>query len=263
MKFRSLTITVFFVLVSLLFAQENKQKFNAAFDNLDDSITELEENKLTLRFFNAVNGETLDEGKVLIEGIGEYITDLQGRVQFSVPKKDGTYGVRFSKNGFITTKFTIEIDGGTMFYNNRFSISPVMDLKYLRVVTDWGKKPKDLDAHMVKEHGYHISYQDKHVSADGYGVLDRDDRDSYGPETITIKKVDKNGVYHFYIHDYSDRHKKRSTNLSNSKVSVKVYGNGKLLHVYNIMPGNEGVYWHVFDIIRGEIVPVNSIRKNL
>ena len=256
MKYVIIILTMLF---GLLIAQSEKQKAGDAFQDLEDSMTEMEDGKLTLHFFNALTGETIHDATVLIDNIGEFTTDLQGRALFPIPEKDGSYGVMFKKDRFITSKFVIEIDGGTMFYNNRFSISPVMDLKYLRVVVDWGKKPKDLDAHMVKHHGYHISYQDMKASDDGFAVLDRDDRDGYGPETITIKYVDNSGSYKFYVHDYSNKDSRNSDKLAASLACVKVFGNGQLLHIYYIPQNVKGIYWHVFDIENGQIFPVNSV----
>ncbi|MBK6681726.1 MAG: hypothetical protein IPG53_17880 [Ignavibacteriales bacterium] len=90
----------------------------------------------------------------------------------------------------------MEVMAGTII-RNRYSISPKMPLGYLRVVLDWGDSPRDLDAHLVKTNGYHISYRNMMVSADGVAKLDRDDLDGQGPETITATSIDKNGEYLF------------------------------------------------------------------
>ncbi|MCK5077855.1 MAG: hypothetical protein KAR38_15840 [Calditrichia bacterium] len=244
-----------------VFGQVDKKKNNDAFQDLDDAVVEVKGEGLALYFFNALNGETLSDAQVEIERIGTFKSDLAGRVRFPAPEEGGIYMIQFKKDGFITSKFQIEIEAGSLFFNNRFSISPIMNIEYLRIIVDWGKRPKDLDAHLVKESSYHISYQDMHVSNDGYGVLDRDDRTSYGPETITIKKVDNNALYKFFIHDYSNRNKDNSNKLSKSKVSVKVYGNGQLLHVFHIPQHQTGNYWNVFNIRNGKIVKINQVTK--
>lgn len=263
MKTLIIMLVIFILNIFTIFAQEDKQKTQDAFQDLNDAMVEMEDNQLALYFFNAINGETITDADVEIEKLGTFKSDLAGRVRFPIPKDGGLYMVQFKKDGFITSKFQVEIEGGTLFSNNRFSISPVMELNYLRAVVDWGKKPKDLDAHLVKKDSYHISYQDMHISEDGYAVLDRDDRTSYGPETITIKKVDNNSLYKFYIHDYSNKDKDNSNKLSKSKVSVKVYGNGQLLHVFHIAPHQIGNYWHVFNITNGKTTRVNTVLRNL
>ncbi|MCC7430113.1 hypothetical protein IT568_04640 [bacterium] len=231
------------------------------FEDLEDSMVELNDGMLTLRFFNALNGQEIDNAKVEI--LNEiYTTDFEGKISFPVPEEDGTYGFSFKKDGFITSNFKIEIDGGTIFSNNRFSISPLLDLEHLRIVLDWDKNPDDLDAHFVKENGYHISYRRKKTSADGTAKLDRDDRDGYGPETITIKEIDKNASYSYYVHDYSNKENSNSQKLSDSKANVKVYGNGMLLNVFEVPKLQKGLVWEVFKIENGKISGVNQVFEN-
>lgn len=151
---------------------------------------------------------------------------------------------------------------GTIFFN-RFSISPTIDPKFIRVVVDWDQTPRDLDAHLVKKDDYHISFRTKQTSSDGNAMLDRDATNGFGPETITAKEISKQSIYEYYIHDYSNQGKESSRGLSKSKSSVKVYGDGKLLKVFYIPKDVEGTYWDVFKIIDGKIVEVNELRKKL
>ncbi|MCD6163288.1 MAG: hypothetical protein J7K40_12885 [candidate division Zixibacteria bacterium] len=230
-------------------------------DKADDIFTEMDADQLTLRFFNALNGEPITGAVVGIEGIGSYSSDHEGKVLFPAPEEDGFYTVRFSKNGFIESVFNIEIQVGSLFFN-RFSISPDMPLGTIRVALDWDKKPRDLDAHMRKLGSFHISYRNKKVAEDGKAKLDRDDTNGYGPETITISKVDEQATYYYYVHNYSNRNKSSDKNLSKSKASVKLYGgNNQLLQVFQAPQKVKGTYWHVFTINNGEIIPVNKVVK--
>ncbi len=67
-----------------------------------------------------------------------------------------------------------------------------MKVGSIRIILDWDKSPNDLDAHLVKDGDYHISYRNKRVADDGAAQLDRDDMNGYGPETITINNVESN-----------------------------------------------------------------------
>ena len=226
--------------------------------NIEDVFRELESRELTLWFFNALDGTPLVEAKVEIENFGAYTSNYEGKIIFKIPP-DGSYEVRFEKSGYIKSVFRIEIMAGTLFFN-RFSVSPTMPIGTLRVALDWGEEPRDLDAHLMKQGGYHISYRNKKVSADGVARLDRDDNDSFGPETITANTVDENGVYRYFVHDYTNRRDKKSRSLSNSKASVKVYGgDNKLLNVFKIPENLSGVYWHVFTIENGEVIQVMKV----
>ena len=253
-KVSFLVILFFISLTTITIAQPERQ-------SVDDAFRELETEELTLRFFNALDGSPLTEADVTIAEMGSFKTDFSGKSTFPIPP-DGYYQVTFSKHGFITSTFKVEIVSGTLFFN-RFSISPEMPLGTLRVVLDWGEEPNDLDAHFVKKNGYHISYRRKLVSQDGIAHLDRDDTNGFGPETITAKRIDTDGEYNYFIHDYTHKKKKFSKALSRSKASVKVYGEeNRLLEVFQIPRDRTGTHWHVFSIGNNKVIPVNEISND-
>ncbi|MCF8308604.1 MAG: hypothetical protein K9I68_06305 [Bacteroidales bacterium] len=229
-------------------------------DRLDDELRRVNEGELTLRYVNAENEKPVNNAKVHIDKLGDFTTDRKGRVIFDDPEKDGKYTFQFKKEGFIPLETEFEIAAGTIFYN-RFAVSPVIDRKNLRIVMEWGENPPDLDAHLVKKSDYHISYRDMSVSEDGECKLDRDDRQSYGPETITIKDVDENGDYLYYVKDYTNRNKEHSVALSNSKVHVRVFDNSGMLKEWNITSNKRGKTWKVFAIEDGIIKDLNRLEN--
>jgi len=228
---------------------------------MEDEFAELE-GELTLNIFNALDGKPIAGGVVWIEKVGEFVTDEEGKARFPIPPEDGFYNVIFKKEGFIETHFNIEITAGTMFFD-RISISPALTAGAVRVVLDWSAEPRDLDAHLVKIGNYHISYRDKRVSDDKTVQLDRDDTDGYGPETITINKIDSKGEYVFFVHDFTNQNKANSTALSKSKACIRVYYAGQLLYNWRVPLKTKGFCWEVFRIQQGNIVPVNQIRATL
>jgi hypothetical protein len=234
-------------------AQEKQIRERAA-----DAVRELEKGDLTLRFFDALTGKPITKGTADIESVGKRDVAYDGTVTFPPPANDGAYRVEFRAEGYITSVFPIEIQVGSLFFN-RFSVSPIMDIDRLRVVLDWDKDPRDLDAHFVKAGSYHISYRDMKTAADGEGQLDRDDLDSYGPETITVRLAEAGASYVYYVHNYTDRANTRSTALSKSKATVKVYGNGQLLGVYSVPRQQAGTRWEVFRIEGGKVVPTGAL----
>lgn len=254
-------ISIFSIILILLltlnvYAEKN---FNKKRESTTDAFEELG-GLLTLRFFDALTGDPIEDGMVKITRIGTYMTDYEGRVRFEPPEDvEFVSYVTFSKTGYITSRFKLEINLGTIIFN-RFSISPKMPLGYLRVVLDWGEKPKDLDAHLKKIGEYHISYRNMHEADDGRAMLDRDDVTSFGPETITVKEVDEAAVYHYFIHDYTNRRRLDSKRLSKSHASIKVYGgDNQLLQVFTVPEDIKGRYWHVFSVQNDKIMPVNKI----
>ncbi|PJA95700.1 MAG: hypothetical protein CO129_10390 [Ignavibacteriales bacterium CG_4_9_14_3_um_filter_34_10] len=237
-------------------AQDKKQK-----EKISDAFVEMESGELVLRFFDAITGNSVADGNVEIQTMGEFTTDFEGRILFIPTEENAVLRIRFSHPKYITSQFDIEIMAGALFFN-RFSVSPKMPLGSLRVVIDWSDKPSDLDAHFVKVNNYHISYRNKKVSEDGIAKLDRDDTDGFGPETITTKNIDKNSVYYFYVTDFTNLHNSNSVQLSKSKCNVKIYGrDNELLNVLKVPENIAGDYWHVFKIINDGIIIINEIKN--
>jgi len=226
-----------------------------------DNFEELESGRLTLRFFDAISGKPISAAEVSIDSIGDFTTDEEGKILFAPPAEDGSYGVSFRSEGYVPTDFPIEIETGSLYFN-RYSISPILDVRFLRVVLDWGKSPRDLDLHLLKEGGYHISYRDMSTAEDGAARLDRDDTDGYGPETITAREIGRDARYTCFVHDYSNRRRHDAAELAQSKATVKVYGQGKLLNVFEVPRGRPGNRWDVFTIHGGVIGEIGSLHQD-
>ncbi len=227
-------------------------------DQLDDADAEIE-GELTLRFFNALDGSAVAGAAIDVPGLQIFTTDLEGKVRFETIN-DGVYPFRFEKEGYISENNKFEVIAGTIFWN-RFTVSPNIEMGSIRIVLDWDKKPKDLDAHFVKEGGYHISYHNMKASDDGSARLDRDDQNGYGPETITVKDIDEKSEYTFYIKDYSNRNDKNSNALSKSKAMVKVYSEGELVNIWQLGEKQKGNAWVVFNIQKGQITPTDKVKN--
>ena len=224
----------------------------------DDVAYEEMEGKIKLSFLDAVTGEPLGNAKVAIEEIGDYTTDSRGEVELELDffaVEDKMYDMTVSKAKYITSKMYLKIEGGSI-YTNRFSISPVMELENLRIVLDWGKNPKDLDLHLVKDDEYHISYRNMKEYRDK-AKLDKDDTNGYGPETITIKKTENSANYRCFVDDFSNYGESKSKKLSKSKACVKVYVKNRLEKVFYV-PESKGYSWEVFEIVNGKIRNLDS-----
>ena len=150
-------------------------------------------------------------------------------------------------------------------WHNRFSLSPKLKSEKFRIVVDWGEKPRDLDAHLLKKNMdnqdvYHISFHHMKRHEDN-AWLDRDDQDGEGPETITIKNLDDSASYTYFVHDYSNKKSSSSTKLSENRAHVSVYNETGLVRSVSVPYDTPGVIWEVFQIKQGQIVMVNSLRE--
>jgi hypothetical protein len=250
-----LIISLIFILTAneLSFSQIQSIKSKA-----DDAFKELENSSLTLRFINALNGKSIPDADVAIENVGVLATDFEGKVLFNPPFNNGQLTVEFTCKGYVTSAFKIDIMAGSLFFN-RFSISPNLLQGAIRIVLDWEQEPKDLDAHLMKQGAYHISYRDMRASADGKATLDHDATNGYGPETITVNSIDSDGKYEFFVHNFSGMHTSNSKGLSESKACVKIYSSTGLIKMYQVPTDQSGLYWKVFRIENSEIVDMNEI----
>ena len=150
-----------------------------------------------------------------------------------------------------------------MISNQNVTISNKMGMTAsgMRIVLTWGSSPSDLDSHFyanTESVTYHVYFADKnHADAN----LDVDDTSSYGPETVTVEEFE-DGVYRYYVHDYTNRLSSNNTALANSGACVKVYLDSSNVPTYTFyVPGGTGTYWHVFDYdyTAGEFIVVNQI----
>ncbi|MEI6751745.1 MAG: hypothetical protein WCK78_01125 [Paludibacter sp.] len=250
-------ITFICLLSALLLPVNMLAQYSKMVDVLEDTESEMNDGKQTLRFFDAKTGQTVKDGVITISGIGEFRSDSLGRVRFD-KVKDDKYTFHFTKNGYISADYQFEVIEETIFLN-RFSVCPITELGAIRIVLDWSRHPSDLDLHLIKSGSYHISYQDMQKSADGAAQLDRDDMNGYGPETITINKTDNTANYICFVHDFSDKSNPRTSALSRSKAVLRVYDNNQLKDTFYVPRDKTGNKWSVFEIKRGEIIDINKL----
>ncbi|MES2300420.1 MAG: tetratricopeptide repeat protein [Pseudomonadota bacterium] len=139
-----------------------------------------------------------------------------------------------------------------------YAISPVMNnLDGMRVVLNWGAQPSDLDSHIVYP-GNHIYFSQMH-GADA--LLDVDNTTGYGPETITINRKHAGERYVYAVHDYSDRDRLSTHNLSTSGAKVFVYVGQTLIRTYYVPTNGVGNLWTVFAVTEnGEFQDFNTIK---
>lgn len=247
-----------FTLMPFMANAQLEDEFNRMKDIMNDVDRETEMGVFTLHFFDAEDGSPIENATVTILNIGDFQTDIAGMVTFPMVD-DNTYTFKFSKQGYITVTTRFEVVAGDIF-NNRFTMSKLLDIGQVRVVLDWGSNPSDLDIHLEKVGAYHISYHDKRVADDRSAVLDRDDMDGHGPETITITDLDENATYNCFVNDYTNRNNTTSQKLAKSKARITIYTDNSLYKSFEVNKNmGGGTRWDVFQIKNGEIIDLNRI----
>ena len=135
-----------------------------------------------------------------------------------------------------------------------------------RVVLTWAQTPIDLDLYCATNFDplkVYYAFQNKNGRNNankGNIELDIDQRLGLGPETITFTPF-ANRKYRFYVHNFSGEKA-----LSESCAKVVVHkGDGESLSfevptdVVVDSGNNHAKYWHVFDLINGEIQVANEV----
>lgn len=256
-------LMIVFILSGFSQEDDKMEKLDSDFDimedKFDDAFEEEENQQMTLRFINSVTGEPVEKAKIMVQD-EELFTDYDGKVRFEIIEDDGNYPAKFSCKGYISATYEFEVRAGTIF-RNRFSVSPILDIGSMRIVLDWDRRPGDLDAHFMNQGKYHISYRHKQSYDDGRVTLDRDDRNGFGPETITIRDVNENDNYAYFVHDYSNRNNDNNKQLAKSGAIVRVYQDNELIKTFKIKEGERGNLWKVFTLLKGKFVPINEVES--
>ena len=202
---------------------------------------------------------TTDDGEV----VGTTTTDSNGNYSIELPI--GNYTVVASKENFTSNSFNIIVQNGTTSDQNG-TITPVLGEgsgdNYLITLT-WGASPSDLDSHLYGTTGYgntfHVYYSDKtyYYGGDTICNLDYDDTSSYGPEHVTLT-VDDDGVYYYYIHNFSSNY-----GMTSSGAKITVERGNTTVAVFNVPTDlSDARYWNVFAIKDGRLIISNTITSS-
>ena len=249
-------VLIFALIGSLCFAYGETDAVYTA--RILSRIAEMEMNgALSLWITDCDTGEGIEGALVAIENVGSTKSDADGVAAFPI-LEDGTYNFIIQHDDYVLTKDSFEVFVGSIFFN-KYSIPKKVEYQYIKIILDWGKNPKDLDIHLIKENGYHISFRDKKRSDDGTVWLDRDDMDGFGPETITITELDNAAVYRCFVFNWSKQHETSGFSLSQSGTRIRVYADNKFIRTYTVPAQERGVTWQVFGIQEGKFVTAGYI----
>ena len=204
---------------------------------------------LTLTFRRGIEARTG-------EGVASATTDAAGG--YAVSGLDyGNLTCEIAGPGFQTLYTTVTVLGGIVADEQNAAVSPRAPEGETRVVLTWGASPSDLDAHLTgpsPDGGgpFHVFWR----ARSGPGVeLDVDDTRSFGPETITVEELEGDAPYRYSVQNFSGG---GADVLSRSEATVRVERDGDVVAEF-FVPRGEGDLWTVFDVVGGEIVPVDTI----
>jgi len=256
---KKLSILFIFLVLGVNQVYSQSARLNRGMQKSEDAIDRLH-GLIPMRFFDALTGNPISGAVIEIPNVGNFNTNTAGKIAFPV-LPDGKYTLIFNGEGYITTPIDFWVTAGVTLIS-WFSVSPGLSGKDFRIVLEWGETPADLDIHLLRTGGsgnYHISYRNMRTADDGTTTLDRDDTAGYGPETITIGRLEQNAVYSVYIHDFTNRNNNASTQMAQRGATVRVYSLDRLIYTFHIPSNGVGTRWNVFNIEQGVVVPVNTV----
>ena len=215
-----------------------------------DGFAELDD-VLIISLKDAVTCKPLTDVKVTL-GELQYSTDTQGYIKLPMQpfasQMEASMSLVASKSGYITLATDLLVEAGTVL-NRRLVLSPVLAPGKVRFVLQWADEPEDLDLHL-KGNDFHISYRDM-KSAENRARLDTDELDGYGPETITLERIDVRQVYELWVYNYSNEVDYNGSEL------VYVYSGDRLVREMRL-PKNKKRSVKVLQIKHGEYEFMNT-----
>ncbi len=175
----------------------------------------------------------------------------------SIRLTNGNYTLEGSKSGYITTYINITVNGSNTNASMSLSIDN-LNANELRIVLTWGSSPYDLDSHLNFAYGdsaYHVYYSQPTASHNGENIvnLDTDERNGFGPETITIYNPNET-TYTYSVYNFSG-----SPSITTSNAHVIVYAGSRQIASYDVPTSGDGYTWDVFSIKGTQITTINKI----
>ena len=152
--------------------------------------------------------------------------------------------ISLSRAGLIPLNTTLNVMIETV-WNKYFAMTKALAPQNVRMVLQWGDKPRDIDLHLQSQE-FHISYVNMRNYANK-ARLDIDARQGYGPETITLDRIDPSKTYVASIVNYT-----HEAPLSGYE-TVAVYANNTLDRVIHL-PATSAKSVELFRIVNGTIV---------
>ena len=241
-------------------------------------------------FVDAANGQAVASGHYVIHketATGEVFATKDFRNgQFSFAAPAGQYVLEIQGDGgYVIRYLTVVIVPNETVDTGDVPLSKELSDNQLRIVLSWGKNPSDLDSHIVgrtiNNNSFHVAfYSQGFYEKDGEGIsvdkidmdaygdpicwLDIDDRNSYGPETVTIVDLSRVSSFKYCVHNYSDAEAgsedSEAFNLADSGATVTVYQGDRVIATYNVPVNRKGTVWEVFSMnAQGRITVLNNM----
>jgi uncharacterized protein YfaP (DUF2135 family) len=188
--------------------------------------------------------------------VASAVTDANGNFSLTLPA--GSYTVIAAAGNFIADSATNVVVQPEQTTHTRIALSPTVPAGVTRIVLSWGASPLDLDSHLTTPASGNCAADHVYFSTRGsqsgcpFALLDTDQTDGFGPETITIYSQ-LNGTYCYGVDQYSS-----DGTLAGSGATVSVFQSSGLIARFTV-PDQPGNNWTVFSLSGTVPIPVNRM----
>lgn len=155
---------------------------------------------------------------------GSAVTNAEG--QFTANLPPGPYIATLVAADFERRTYPVTVGRNDAAYMEVLAVAKI-DAGQIRIVLTWGDAPSDLDSYLLGPNGsdgvFHVYYGQQEAldgNGDKIAMLNRDDTNSHGEETITIMTVNASvyGTYKYFVNQYSS-----DGSLMGSGAQVRIY----------------------------------------
>ncbi len=169
---------------------------------------------VTGEVISALNAKGLPNATVKIPGTQITATsDAKGLFRLEgVPIRDFTIEAE-AKDFYTETQQVVNPQGNPTI---KLVLAPILNPGEIRIVLLWGQKIKNLDLHLHGPNNLRVGQNNRKA---GPAQLDVDNRNGFGPETITMKSPPP-GRYQIYVHAFKEK-------INESEAEVRIYQAGK------------------------------------
>ncbi|GEM_PF-5840323 len=187
------------------------------------------------------------------ELVDTVVTDYQGRL-LSNYLRPGRYQVTVSKESYIgTPQRVVWVERGNDSLSNA-SLTPPVPAGQVRTTLTWTHETfgavRDVDSFLlIPGVSGPLGYRDAGSNYHG-AMLDHDDTNWVGPETVTILEQ-RQGTYVYYVNNFSDRSDLQA--LGRSGINILIIAGSEIIDEISI-PQGTGLTYEVYRIIDGEFV---------
>ena len=199
---------------------------------------------------NRISNAVVKGDGINYSSITTTMTDSNG--DFALPVRDNGNLYVYAENGYRTSNAKSISTLGSDYQMNDGCLVVSTDNDSLSIRLTWGELPLDVDSYLRTPSGDVVFYDNQaSLTQAPFAALDVDDRYSFGPEFVTVRKL-MVGRYSYGVDNYSET---QNPGLKDSPISVRL--EGPTIRSRTITPTlNDATLnsnsWHAFDLVVDE-----------